>query len=194
MQQINLNYTSSAANLTGFASNVTGATWILTTLTTDDSLAHKITIRNNSATNHSGKTATIVGSYNGMAVTEVLALPTGNGTATSVNYYDTLIPVTPSATIGVDTMDIGWAAASISAWVWFRPQHGEIGFSLGFGCTVSGSPGYSVQYTFDGVTAFNHADVVTETTSQAGVISSPVGAIRLIFTANGGVNLSGIKY
>jgi hypothetical protein len=193
MQKINLNYTSSAASLTGFASNVTGAAFTLTTLVTDDSLAHKVTLRNDTATDHSAKTVTITGSYDGMAVTEVLAMPAGSATATSANYYDTLVSVVPSATIGADTMDIGWAAASISPWTWFRPEAGETGFSFGFGCTVTGSPGYSVQYTFDGVTAFNHADVVTETTSQAGVISSPVGAIRLIFTANGGVNLSGIQ-
>jgi hypothetical protein len=193
MQQVNLNYTSSAANLTGFASNVTGAAFALTTLVTGDDLGHKVTIRNDTANDHAAKTAVITGSMNGMTVTETVNLPGPSATVTSTNYYDTLVSVVHSATIGVDTMDIGWAAASISKWVWFKTQSGDTGFNFGFGCTITGTPGYSVQFTFDGVTAFNHADVVTETTSQAGVISSPVGAIRLIFTANGGVNLMGIQ-
>jgi hypothetical protein len=192
MQLHNLNYTSSAANLTGFASNVTGATFALTTLTTDDNLGHKVTIRNDSATDHSAKTAIITGNMNGMVVTETVNLPAGAATVTSSNYYDALVSIVPSATIGADTMDIGWAAASISKWHHF-PNYPDSGFNFGFGCTVTGTPGYSVQYTFDSVTAFNHADVVTETTSQAGVITSPVKAIRLIFTAAGGVNLTGIQ-
>ena len=57
----NAEYTPEDNNLTGFASNVTGATWTLTATSSGDGLAHQVTIRNDTANDHSGKTATLVG-------------------------------------------------------------------------------------------------------------------------------------
>jgi len=102
-------YTPADANLTGFASNVTGAAFTLTANTSGDSLAHQVSIRNDSATDHSGKTVTLVGTdHLGRALTEVVTGPAGSATVESTGYFLTLTSATPSATIGADTFDIGW--------------------------------------------------------------------------------------
>jgi len=108
-------YTLAAASLTGYASNVTGASWTITTNTATDGLAHPVTIKNDSATDHSAKTAIITGTGpEGQALTESLSLPAGSATVTSLKYFKTVTSVVPSATIGVDTMDIGWTAVAVT--------------------------------------------------------------------------------
>ena len=97
------------ANLTGFASNVTGAAFTIATTATTDGLAHQVSIRNDSATDHSGKTVTLVGTdADGRAQTEVVTGPGTSATVESTKYFKTLTSATPSATIGADTFDIGW--------------------------------------------------------------------------------------
>lgn len=110
-------YTLAALNATGYASDVSGATWALTSTTgPDDGTAHKVTITGDAATDHSAKTAILIGTdADGKSQTETIAaLPNGATTVTSVKYYKTLTSVVPSATIGADTMDIGWAAACVT--------------------------------------------------------------------------------
>jgi len=102
-------YTPSNENLTGFASNVTGAAFTITTTSSGDSLAHQVSIRNDSVTDHSGKTVTLVGTdHLGRALTEVVTGPGVSATVESSGYFLTLTRATPSATIGADTFDIGW--------------------------------------------------------------------------------------
>ena len=97
------------ASLTGFASNVTGASFTITTTATSDGLAHQVSIRNDSVTDHTGKTVTLVGTdANGKALTEVVTGPNNGATVESTGYFKTLTSATPSATIGADTFDIGW--------------------------------------------------------------------------------------
>lgn len=97
------------ASLTGFASNVTGAAFTLTASAATDGLAHQVSIRNDSVTDHSGKTVTLVGTdQNGRALTEVVTAPGTSATVESAGYFLTLTSATPSATIGADTFDIGW--------------------------------------------------------------------------------------
>lgn len=97
------------ASLTGFLSNATGATWTLSATTSGDDLAHQVSIRNDSATDHSAKTAILTGTdSDGRAQTETVSLPAGSATVESTKYFLTLTTVVPSATIGADTMDIGW--------------------------------------------------------------------------------------
>lgn len=97
------------ASLTGFLSNATGATWTLSATSSGDSLAHQVSIRNDSATDHSAKTAILTGTdADGDAQTETVSLPAGSATVESTKYFLTLTTVVPSATIGADTMDIGW--------------------------------------------------------------------------------------
>lgn len=90
--------------------SVTGGTWGITTFTSTDGAAQTFRIFNQTATDHSAKTVTIVGTdANGAAQSEVLAMPAGTGTnpfAYSVKKYLTVTSLTPSATIGADTMKV----------------------------------------------------------------------------------------
>jgi len=109
MRPIKLDLDPANVSLTGYASNVTGASWTIATNNSGDSLAHRVSIRNDSATDHSGKTATMTGTdADGHAQTETLDLPGSSLTVESLKYWLTLDTVVPSATIGADTMDIGW--------------------------------------------------------------------------------------
>ena len=107
-------YLPVTASRTGYLSDATGATWTLSNTATTDGLAHKVTIIGDAATDHSAKTAVIVGTdADGKDQTETVNLPNGTATVTSANYYKTVTSVTPSATIGADTMDIGWDEPSV---------------------------------------------------------------------------------
>jgi hypothetical protein len=189
---ISITGASVAADLTGFASNVTGASWTLTVNEAGDDLAHKVTVRNDSATDHSAKTIALVGlGPNGEAQTETMAAPGTSATVTSTKYWLSLTSAAPSATIGSDTFDIGWAAASVSPW--FALTANEAVFSVGFGCVISGTPTYTVQHSYGDGTAFDHATVAGETTNVDGSYSAPIRALRLAFAAAGTVALTAIQ-
>lgn len=186
--------TSVAANLTGFASNVTGATFTLSATTVSDGLAHLVTVRNDSVTDHSAKTIALVGTDgDGRPQTETIAAPGTSATVTSTKYFKSLTSATPSATIGADTFDIGYAANAVSASFWpgVARVHGV--FDTGFGCSIAGSPTYTVQHTYDGTYWFNHSSVAAETTAQEGTYTSPVAAIRLLWTAAGTVTMTALQ-
>ncbi len=113
MRPKRITYTLAALNATGYASNVSGASWALDSVAGPyDGLAHQVTIHGDAATNHSGKTAIITGlDAEGREQTETIAaLPNGVATVTSTKYFKSISSVVPSATIGEDTMDIGWNA------------------------------------------------------------------------------------
>jgi hypothetical protein len=141
-------YAPSAANLTNYASNVTGANWVITTNTTADGFAHKVTIRNDSGTDHSGKTVTLTGlDQDGASQTETFVLPAASATVTSTLYFSSLATAVPSATIGADTMDIG-SADSISS----RTIPADWRGAQAFIATVpQGTINTSVQYTPDNI-------------------------------------------
>lgn len=201
MHRIKIEATSVAADTDGLASAAicTGAGPWLPDIANDsgDDLAHLITITQISATNHSGKTAIITGTGpNGEDQEEIaLALPNGAVTVTSTKYFLSVTSVAISATIGADTMTMGWAANSVSPWATLADQDlKRTGFNMGIGCEVAtGSPNYGVQYTFDGGSAFDHA-IAGKTVDFAGQQAFPVQAIRLIWTVAGGVKLIGLQY
>lgn len=185
------NYDSVAANLTGFASNVSGAAFVLTANDAADGVAHTVTIRNDSATNHSGKTVTLVGTdYNGAPLTEVVTGPNTSATVTSTNYFLTLTSATPSATIGADTFDIGWSAAAITPPIPMANYYGKFGNpALGISVDATGTPAYSLQQSYGGAW-YAHAVIATKTASADGSLLFPVMALRLIFTAASTVALN----
>lgn len=188
-------YTSSAASLTGFATNVTGAAFTLTATTVGDSLAHLVTVQNNTANDHSAITITIIGTNaDGAYQTETITGPGISATVTSTKWFKTLVSVTPSATIGADTFNIGWAASSISPWQ--SPQLHPEYFVLGIGCGISsGTPTYTVQHTYadSTVAVFNHSSIAAKTVNAEGSYTVPVASIRLAFTAAGGVSMRVIQ-
>jgi hypothetical protein len=135
----------SDASLTGFASNVTGAAFTITTAATSDGLAHQVSIRNDSATDHSGKTVTLVGTdSDGQAQTEVVTAPGTSATVESALYFKTLTSATPSATIGADTFDIGWVDEVASKTI-MLDRHRESGALVQV--DVTGTIDFTVQET-----------------------------------------------
>lgn len=146
------------ASLTGFASNVTGAgPWTPTTTETSDGLAHQVSIKNDSATDHSGKTLTLTGTdANGDALTETLAAPGTSATVESVGYFKTLTSVAVSATIGSDTFDIGWVDEAASQVI---PLNRLATTAAAVGIDITGTINYTVQETFDDIQNVDRADL-----------------------------------
>ena len=200
MRPIRYTYTPSIADLVRFASNVTGAIWTLIFTTTSDTLAHKITIRNDSATNHSDKTALLTGTdVFGRLQTETLNLPGPSLTATSTKYFKTLVSVVPSASIGVDTMDIGQDSSFSSVIIPLSWREGIVSINL----DIVGTANLTVQQTFDDVqdpVNFNYAwqdspstRLVNATTSTNDSYQGIPTAIRLIansFTAGASISIT----
>lgn len=168
--QTQITYTPANENLTGFASNVTGAAFTLTATSSGDSLAHQVSIRNDSITNHSGKTITLVGTdADGRAQTEIVTGPAASATVESSLYWLTLTSATPSATIGVDTFDIGWADEFAAKTLPVDWRSGEASLDV----NVTGTINYDIEQSFDDVqlktTAFSWSvdDPVTQSSQTA---------------------------
>lgn len=168
--QTQITFTPADASLTGFASNVTGAAFTLTANTSGDSLAHKVSIRNDSVTNHSGKTVTLVGTdQDGRTQTEVVTGPGTSATVESTKYFLTLTSATPSATIGADTFDIGWVDEFASETIPLDWRGGNAALDI----NVSGTINYDLEQTFDDIqfktTAFNWTidDATTQSNQTA---------------------------
>lgn len=178
MKHSEISHTAAAANLAGHASNVTGAAWTITTTVAGDGLAHQITVRNDSATDHGAKTIVLVGKdLMGNALTETIAAPAGSATVTSTKYFASLTSATPSATIGADTFDIGWTAAAVSPWIVVEEPISSVAV------TVGGTINYDVEQAFDTnldeAVAFQHATVNNKTAAASGGYTSPVAATRV---------------
>lgn len=138
-------------SLTGFASNVTGATFTLTANNSGDGLAHQVSIRNDSVTDHSGKTVTLVGTdENGKAQTEVVTGPGTSATVESAKYFLTLTSATPSATIGADTFDIGWVDEV--AFPWF-PLNWRNANAMNIQADLTGTANFTVNECFQDILA-----------------------------------------
>jgi hypothetical protein len=186
MNQERKEYTLIDADQDYFANDVTGASWTISINATPNGEAYKVAILNNSATDHSGKTATIVGlDADGKDQSEVLSLPAGSATVYSAKYYSLVTTVTPSATIGADTMDIGTSGFFASkTFVLTTDKTASIGFDL-----VSGTINYTAQCTYN-----NNSDTpyiwqnlsksgqefFEDTVSDNAFLLSPPNAIRFI--------------
>jgi len=137
------------ANLIGFASNVTGAAFTLTANDSGDSLAHRVSIRNDSGTNHAGKTVTLVGTdADGHSLTEVVTGPGAAATVESAGYFLTLTSATPSATIGADTFDIGWVDEISTQTI---PVNWRCDVGPRIGVDVTGTIDYTVNEAYENV-------------------------------------------
>jgi hypothetical protein len=193
MRPKSFSYTPSDDNLTGFLSNATGATWTLTTTTVGDGLAHQVTIRNDAATDHSAKTAVLVGTdADGRAITETLNLPGNAATVTSTKYYKTLTSVTPSATINADTMDIGWKDTAVTPSYPVNRTQGNSGSpTVSFGVDVTGTINFDAQATIDNIYSvkesdaswFDHGTVANATTDAYHNYVTPIVAMRLMINS-----------
>jgi len=133
----------------GYGNDVTGATFTLTANDAGDALAHIVSILNNTSNDHSGKTVTLVGTdADGEALTEVVTGPGVSATVESTEYFLTLTSATPSATIGADTFDIGWADEVITQTL---PLDFYVATTATIAVDVSGTINFTVQETFNSV-------------------------------------------
>jgi hypothetical protein len=167
-------FTLAAASLTGHASNVTGASWTIGTATAGDGLAHHVTIRNDAAVDHSAKTITLSGvDADGNAISETLVAPGASAIVTSTKAFKSLGSAIPSATIGADTFDIGWAATGFTPFVECR-NFGTASVAV---FLESGTVNFGIQhcYTSD-LKAFNAE--TGKTASAYHEYSAPVYAVR----------------
>lgn len=169
MRPIELNYTPADANLTGFLSNATGDAWTLTATAATDGLAHRISIRNDSATDHSGKTALATGTdVDGKVLTETITLPAGSATVESTKYFKTLLTLVPSATIGADTMDIGWVDEFITQTIPLDWRGGIVGIQT----IISGTINYTIQQTLDNVQQLDDRVFNWENNSDSNLVNA----------------------
>lgn len=170
-------------SLTGFASNVTGAAFTLTANAATDGLAHQVSIRNDTANNHSGKTVTLVGTGpEGKALTEVVTGPAGSATVESAGYFLTLTSATPSATIGADTFDIGWVDEVATPW--FHLDGGTETAAV-ISVTVNGTISFTVQETYNDVQRStiignNVTALATKTAYTTAQVGLHATAVRLL--------------
>jgi hypothetical protein len=180
-------YTFAATNAIGYAENATGASWTLTATTAADGCAHPVTIHNDSASDHSGKSIELAGTdAEGRAITEHLHLPNthggGSDTVTSVLYYKTVTsPIVPSATIGTDTMDIGYTAVAVTPTYPISRSTEAL-----MSCVVGGTINYTPQKTNDAIYTDTTPD--WQTLTAAGTASTmtavPLGVTGLRVLVN----------
>ena len=149
MRPIRKSWTPAAASLTGFRSNATALDWALTATSAADGLAHLVTVRNDSATNHSAKTAVLTGTdADGKPQTETINLPDNAATVTSTKFFLTLESVVPSATINADTMDVGWSAVAAGQ---TTPLEWRSNAVAAMTVDISGTINFTVEQTFANV-------------------------------------------
>jgi len=142
-------YDLADANLTGFASNVTGASWTLARNSATDGLAHQVSVRNDSGNSKAGINITFVGTDpDGNALTETIAGPAGSATVETTGYFYTLTSVTPASTWGADTGDIGWVDEVSSQTIATNHLAED---TVIINVDVTGTANFSVQQTFDNV-------------------------------------------
>lgn len=177
-------FAPAAASLTGFASNITGATVTLTATACTDGLAHQVSIRNDSASDHSSKTALLTGTdADKKTITETVTLPGPSATVESTAYFATLTSVVLSATIGADTMDIGWVDEFVSNTIPYDVHGGVSGVQV----DITGTINYTLEYTTsdlenDSTFVFNEwndSNVVSSTVSGGTNVAFSVMGIRL---------------
>lgn len=175
------------ATTTGIATGLTGA-GPFTTFTASgptDGLAHQLSL--DSAANLSGITMTIVGTGpDGEAQTEALAGP-NTAPVETTGYFKTITSITASATLGANTMDVGWVD-EVSSRTIPLDRHRDSAPTVQV--DVTGTINYTVQQT---TTPFNQSGntwskawiacaspLASATADQIGATSAHVTGLRVI--------------
>ncbi len=142
-------YSPSAEDTDGIVDGATGATSPLTQLTTGpgDGLAHQINIT--SAANLSGITFTLTGTdADGVALTEAVTGPAAT-TVESTGYFKTVTSIAISATLGANTVDLGWVDEIVTPTIPLNTYARGASANV----DVTGTVNYTVEAT--------HSDMVT---------------------------------
>jgi hypothetical protein len=179
-------YSPSAEDTDGLVNDATGATSPLTQLTTGpgDGLAHQINIT--SAANLSSITFTLTGTdADGVTQTEAVTGPNAT-TVESTGYFRTVTSIAISATLGANTVDLGWVDEFVTPTIPFNWYNSEASVRT----VVTGTINYTAQQTFspmrtraeDGPFDWSDStdtDLVSATTSQISTFDKPITGFRI---------------
>jgi hypothetical protein len=151
-----------------------------------DELAHQLNLT--STANLSAITITLVGTdADDFALTEAIAGP-NNNTIETTSYFKTLTGVTAGATLGANTMDIGWVDEVMTK-TYALDYRARTGATYGF--TETGTIAYNVQESFqrypdsgDGSPA-QEARWITNVATGSVIIdgSNSATAVRILVTS-----------
>jgi hypothetical protein len=170
---------------TGFATGLTGA-GPFSTFTTNvptDNLAHQLSLT--SAANLSAITLTVAGlDADGKTQTEAITGPNAT-TVESTSYWSRINTITASATLGANTMDVGWVDEVCSRTV---PLDRHRSSSPGLMVDVTGTINYTVQQTMqpfqaDGTAISQSTAWVNAASPLAGATADQVGTLTRGATA-----------
>jgi hypothetical protein len=132
-------YTPAAVDTDGIVDGATGATSPLVQLSSGagDGLAHQLNLT--SGDNLAGITFTITGTdENGSAQSEAIAGP-GATTIETTGYFLTVTSIAISATLGANTVDIGWVDEFVTPTIPLDHRAGQ--------CACFVTPGGTINYT-----------------------------------------------
>lgn len=158
-------YSPATEDTDGLVNDATGATSPLTQLSTGpgDGLAHQIAIV--SAANLSAITFTLTGTdADGVTLTEAVTGPNAT-TVESTGYFKTVTSIAISATLGANTVDLGWADEFVTPTIQLNTYAQGVSGNV----DVTGTIDYTVQATNSDIRTraddgpFNWFDVVDAT-------------------------------
>ena len=157
MRPIQIVWSPKTANTTCFNAqtfNSTGAATAPTTTTTDDGLAHKVTLIAPAQATLAGITFTIVGTdANGAPLTETsLTGPASGATVTSTNHFKSIATIQPSATMGALVVSVGTAAESYAPMI---PLEWRSVAAAAITVAVTGTVNFTLKETYG--SPFNNA-------------------------------------
>lgn len=183
--QIDKEFILTAPTVGYFAVALTGGTWVVSQNATPQNVAYKVALNNLSATDHSAKTCTIVGKdADGNFQTETFAMPAASVGVETTKYYSYVTTVTPSATIGTDTMNLTYADEAVSQTFVIDYNGGNA--SLGF--VANGDVKYTGQYTLSSlqtstapvfITVSSNSSIYQKTATNAEAFVGKPTALRI---------------
>jgi hypothetical protein len=150
MRQKTKVYTIDALDADGFFNDVTGdittTAWTTANSALTDGCAHYVSLA--SGADLSGITLTFIGTdAEGRPQTESAAGP-NNTTTYLTNYFKTITSVTSDATLGANTLDVGWTGAAHTPCI---PVDRCAGNGAAVGADISGTISYTIQNTNDDI-------------------------------------------
>lgn len=180
-------YTPADDDTDGIANDLTGAgPWTsgdLVAAGPDDGLAHTISLT--SAANLSGITITVTGTdADGNAQSEAITGPNAN-TVEGTKFFTTITDVSASATLGANTLDIGWSDTMVGPTIPLNWR--QESFAVSLAADITGTIDYTVQHCLDDIrssypsllTWWDHSSMVGDTADSDGNYAFPVSATRL---------------
>lgn len=145
MRPKQFNYTLSALSVSGYVNAATGVGPFTTIAGAPaDGLGHQVTLASTAVLNAINMTITGLDAE-GRAQTEVIAGP-NNNTVTSTKYFKSISSVAASATLGANTMNIGWNAVIVTP---LYPIDSHRVAAAVMSVTIGGTVTFTCQQTVD---------------------------------------------